>query len=307
MRREIIYLVVALAALLAVYLGVRTDPTGPEAGPGGPLLPEFDAAQAGSLSVHYGGETVSLHRSERGWLVALDGAGDAPADPVMVERALAALSSLDRDEPVSVVPDKHGIFGVDESSALVARAGRAAAPLAVGGRADVGDAVYVRRLDEDEVYLAPGAVRDALPTDPEAWRDLALVRLNVTRVVELVYRSPDEDPAVVAVTATGEGWRLVEPERGLLHPRPPEIVLRAIAAARAEELLDPTGTPRGRREYTLSLTTREGRETVLEVFDAGEDHVIRVEGRGLYRLGRERFDLIERTILSFLEESAALE
>jgi hypothetical protein len=299
-RRELVFLLVALAVLLVVYFTARTGPTAPET-EGGALLPGFSPAGVDTIDISSAGTRVLIARAGDGWTVGSKRDDARPADPLMVEQAIAALASLDRSEVVSVRSSRHEVFGVDRRSAVVVevRNGSPAA-VALGGRGP-GGSVYVRRLDEDEVYAAPGAVAEAFPTDAAAWRDRAVLRFAADRVRELVYRGTGAGGRVVAVRRTPEGWSLSGEKARAVHPRPVELVLTSIASARGTELAEQEGTAGGSARYELTLVMEDGTEARLTVRDDGPDHIIETPGRGSFRMRRERFDLIEKTILSIPE------
>ncbi|MBD3368028.1 MAG: DUF4340 domain-containing protein [Candidatus Eisenbacteria bacterium] len=300
MRRQLFLWLATLAVLLGVYAAVRNGPAGPGAEQAGPLLRDLDPAAVDSLSISSPAGTVELTRSEGPWTVELDDGRTVRADPLMVERAVAALGSLSRDAPVSLNPERRGLFGLGAGSATVVEAGGNVLSLGRGGAN--GNSAYVRLEGDDAVYPAPPSVLEAFPTEREAWRDRAVVRFRRREVRELIYRGHGEEGRVVAIRSTPDGWFLTRPERREAHQRPPDIILLSIAQARAVEFLEPGDADGLPTSYELVLVLSDGSERHIEVLDAGEDNILRVAGRGVFRVDRERFDLIESTILSLLEE-----
>jgi len=299
-KRETIVLLIALAVLIVVYLVVRTGPTGPGS-EGGPLLPDLDPSAIDTVSVLSPTGRVDLARTDGGWVVASDPVEPPPADPVLVERAVAALVSLDRDETASVVAEKHSLFGVSHREATVVRAGRSASGVALGDRSPDGRSVYVRRLDEEEVYLAPGSVADAFPAEAVAWRDRTPARFAPARVTELILSDDVEGTIVLRRSETG--WFLAAPLDAPVEGWTMSVVLKAIETARAEVFLDDGALDPRRAAFELTLLTESGREIVLRVFDAGERHAVAVPGRGVFGVEKERFDLIENTIVSMVRDA----
>ena len=305
MRLRIKLYLLGLLLLAGLYFAFVTGPTGPESVGRGRLIPSLDTALVDSLSVATPDAGASLVRSGGAWMVEATGDSLMFADPLLVDRALTALAALDREEPVSIVAEKHALFGVRQDSSTTVSFGPGGPDILLGKPSPDGRSVYVRRSDESEVYAAPAATAGAFLPNPLDWRDRALVRFDPSAVREFVYRGT-RSPGTVALRLTEDGWSLTVPERRLVHPKPLEIVLGAIRSARAAELIEGHG-PDAKEGFELRLVLEDGTEFELLVREAEDDHIIDILTRGRYRLGRERFDLIEETILSIVDSPEILE
>ncbi|HMN97699.1 MAG TPA: hypothetical protein PKC43_14620 [Phycisphaerales bacterium] len=166
--RTAVVAVAAGAALVVaawVVTGFRTGPgTTPSDGRAA-LLPEL-AARGDSvdrIEVERGGRRMVLARSGDGW-VSADQA-EYPVDPQKVVEILAKLARLQRGEPMTALPARHGELGLawpdeqgDATLVRILAGGDVLSEIVLGQTRFAPPTTFARRLGEDQTWRCPAEV-----------------------------------------------------------------------------------------------------------------------------------------------------
>lgn len=169
-----------------------------------------------------------------------------PADPGVVDRALAAIEELEAERFVTARAENHAELQIDDETGTlvtISRSGGDNVSLVLGRRAKSGG-VLLRRRDSDEVFTGPVALA-ALQTPFEGWRRRKLMDFGPDDVATLAVARPGESTVVLeGVPSEGDHrtWRLGDgverPEGFLLDETAVASRVRALAGLRAIEFVD---------------------------------------------------------------------
>jgi hypothetical protein len=240
MRRETLILLAVLVILAAVYLITQrpfskdtlTEPTVEDL-----FFPGFVAADVDSLSLEGEWIDATLFRVGDGWMIA--GETAMHADASKVGQALDMIAGLPRTELVSVVPEKHAVFEVNEERATLVEAkgdGRVLAAVLVGKRGPSFLKAYVRAPGADEVYLSQRGFPSNVVLELEAWRDREILSFDRSQVTWL---SIDDARARIALSRTAEqAWRMTAPGEGPANASAVDAALAALAGLSASGFED---------------------------------------------------------------------
>ncbi len=167
------------------------------------LFPDLaaQAEQVSSLSILSAGESLTFNRTASGWSLAER--NDYPADGEKLWQTFFGLSELRLVEPKTADPARYQKLdlgdpasadsqareirvqdhtGADLAALIVGRRKQAITVLGEGG-------VYVRRPDEQQSWLASGAL--AVGHDAAFWLDPLILSIPVTRIHRLSIRQHD--------------------------------------------------------------------------------------------------------------------
>lgn len=200
--RVVVWVVVALVAVYAVGSVAGRLVGGGEAG--GELAAALARVSAESVQeVRIAGptDTVVLVRDGAAWKV-----NGFVADSSSVNRLWAAVSGSRVAEVVAENPANHGRLGVAADSAWAVefrRVGGEAARLLLGKSGPIYPSAYARLPHEDRVYLLTGDLRNVVTRPVSDWRDRTIVKVDTSRVHEVVI---ERDGERFAVRRVAEGW-----------------------------------------------------------------------------------------------------
>ena len=185
-----------LAALLAVQvvllaIAVVTT-TGTESRTVAPILANIAAADAERLTIADNLENeMTFARGEAGWV--LPDADDFPLNSAKINETLAKLAGMDTRRLVASNPANFARLEVKEDDfrrRISLQVGESSAVLYLGGSGGA-NTVYVRRADENEVYLGSGLSSWELSTQVSTWLDADYVNVPVDDVLEITVRRED--------------------------------------------------------------------------------------------------------------------
>jgi hypothetical protein len=199
-----------LAALVVVWGALKIFRGGLGDAPQALDLPRLSAPDVDRVDVLTPSETVRLARGPSGgWTV-----NGMPAAADRVNDLLAALSDTGQSsELVARSPGSHARLGVDSSAGRqlrLAMGDRVLLHLVFGSQGRGWQTAYVRRTDENEVYLLNGRLAPLVDADAESWRDrriggavadsIAAIRIERGRRVTVLARADGawrmgDDPA----------------------------------------------------------------------------------------------------------------
>lgn len=247
------------------------------------MFPDLRARQgdAARIEMSSGGSRFTIVRgADGGWIVP--GKGGWPADLDQVKRAINGLVQLDLVERKTANPERHAALrlgapaeGSDSVGLTLADASGTPLAALIAGRVvttpgpATDGAIFVRRPDEDQTWLARGFL--TLQTDEAAWLDKTFVRVAPERIARVVV-SPKEGPEYTLLKgADPAGFSLTDIPDGqqIIAPSAPNGVARALADltfedvrplgafpfAEAEKIVFATGDGLA---VTISLTIEDG-------------------------------------------------
>lgn len=191
---------------------------------GGLAFPGLAARLAGAARIEIGRSDATLVLERRGETWTLPDRGGYPVRGERVRELLVGLTELRLAERRTADPAQLDRLGLDDparpgSTALPLRVldagGASIAELIVGRRrvrtqGNVPEAIYLRRPDEMQAWLAEGRlVADA---DPQLWIDRDIANLPATRLRRAEIQRGGDAPAIVLLRAAAEDeLRVMEP------------------------------------------------------------------------------------------------
>lgn len=198
LRRIILILAVAVLVWggLALMSRSRTD------SPAGLAMPALPPSEVEEVFLGRGADTVRLTNSGSRWAVN----GVPASQGAITAFLLAASDSTARSELIARSANPHERLGVDTAQArrlTVTVAGRPALDLLVGNRGPDFEGFYVRRPDEDAVYLLRGDFAEALARGVEEWRDREILAVAADSIGGITVRLGRE---TYSVARSGRGW-----------------------------------------------------------------------------------------------------
>ncbi len=184
--RSNILLILLLAVQLVLLAISLATSAGTEARPVEPILAGMSAADIDRLSFSDDlGAEVTVARLEGGWV--LPGADDFPVNGDKVDDLLDKLARLDTRRLVATKSANFARLEVGAESfrrKVALLSGDASATLYLGGSGGA-DTVYVRRADEENVFLGLGLNAWELSTQISTWLDASYVSVSQDDILEI--------------------------------------------------------------------------------------------------------------------------
>jgi hypothetical protein len=273
------------------------------------LFPELSAESADVVTIKGKTPALTLARGDTGWMI--ENGRALHADPERVEEALAMLSALTKAELVSIVPDKHAVFEVDDrqgSRVTVRGGGATMADAILGKRGPDLVSIYVRDADSDEVYLSQPGLASVLLRGIDDWRDRRVMDFAARDVATLAIET---ESGRLAIDAGGEtGWQVREPEEAPANAKRVEVVLGTLGRLKAsgfEDGLSPAecgfGTAGGvEPAATVTVELRSGPPQTVWI-GGGDDrdrYVMRADRETVYRVSASTVEHILRDPADFV-------
>lgn len=171
------------------------------------------------LQLVHGDETLTIRRDGTDWGVVERNGYHAKYD--RVKETLLALADLEVLEPKTSRPERYAELGVgepgpgSEATRVTVKAGAdVVADLIVGERAGVGrSGVYVREPDAVQAFLCEGELE--VGTDPSAWIEREILRVDGKEVAGVLVRHPDgEVVRVESSDPSGSKFRVANVPKG---------------------------------------------------------------------------------------------
>ena len=197
-----------LAALLAIQvvllaIAVVTT-TGTESRTVAPILANIAVADIERLTIADNLENeMTFARGDAGWV--LPDADDFPLDSAKIDETLAKLAGMDTRRLVASNPANFARLEVnadDFRRRLTLQAGESSAVLYLGGSGGA-NTVYIRRADDNEVYLGSGLSSWELSTQVSTWLDADYVNVPSDDVLEITVQREDGH---FTFLRDGENW-----------------------------------------------------------------------------------------------------
>jgi hypothetical protein len=234
-------LVTGVLAVFAVWMWYAQRSSDTPPGAGEKVFPGLTAVlnDVDRVMVEGADGTFTLRKRGGEWFV--EEWGGFPAKFETVKATVVGTEALVIDAPKTKRPDRWNDLGVEEpgmggtSLRLQLGAGGETVADLVVGRMKGRDAVYVRRLGEDQAWLAKG--RLAPPRMASGWVDADILTLPAERIQRVVIQHPDGERLTILRTGDAStDWELRELELGheLLSPG----LLSSVASAMSRLTLE---------------------------------------------------------------------
>lgn len=223
-------LLVAQVALLAISV-VTT--AGTESRTVKPILSGIAVADVDRLTIADNLENqMTFARGEAGWV--LPEADDFPLDSAKINDALDKLAGMDTRRLVASNPANFARLEVKEDDfrrRINLQVGESSTVLYLGGSGGA-NTVYLRRADENAVYLGSGLSSWELSTQVSTWLDADYVSVPSDDVLEISVRRADGD---FTFLREGENWTYAGLSEGeIFEDRRMPLVLRNAATIRMQ-------------------------------------------------------------------------
>ncbi len=171
--------VVMMAAFGALVLAAVVVAALPEGG-GGPRLdiPKITGDEIVKIEIaNAEGEDYSLVKEGENWTVTPVG---KKADEKRIERAIKQVASLSAGNLVSKSPDSQSLYEVTDKALAVGVYGASGKSwkLYVGKRSSDERGDYVRKPDDDRVFICPGRLNSTFKNNMNYWRDRLLSKFE---------------------------------------------------------------------------------------------------------------------------------
>jgi len=281
-NRPIIFLLIALA--IAAFVLLIEDPRRPRVDDAGEATfsPGFDSDRVKTIEVSRLIDGARLRRDGERWLVSemitplrnelvIKESGRRPgerwhrADRTRVTSALGSFGGLGRGVVVSTKEENRRLYQVDATGLrvrLLDEAGEAIDDVIIGKNGPDMASSYIRRADEDEVYLVGRALAGVFSPNASDWRELRLWALK------------PEDIAAISVSSKEGSFEVVEGDGRF------DDIARRLSSVSADGFADDPDEDLGDPLMKLVLELKDGDTLRLQIFpaDAGGRHPARFAG-----------------------------
>lgn len=275
------------------------------------LFPGFAADQVSSIEIKVKDKEVRLNKEGDSWLVAT--ADNYPADQESVEKILDKFAELKSKLTVSKSAAKHFQFEVDAVSGIsVVMMGKSdedvLAHLFVGKIGSDFTSTYIRKAEQDAVFLADGYLKSLFDKGARGWRDRKIFDFDTNQVQRLTLASQDKE--TIAIESQGDGnWQIIEPE---VSPGKKDAVdkiisdISKLSADNFAEKKEPTEEGADPlKEYkldeplsTFTVDLKDGSVRILHVGDqSNQSFYVKKEGQDtVFMLYKSKIDRIFKDI-----------
>lgn len=281
-------LVVAVGAF--IFFVERHQPTSDErAERADRVFDRLEPDEVTSIELRTGHGPIRLARTGERW--RLTAPLDYPADTATVRTLLQALAELDTDRSLAIDEVDPGDYGLDSPTLGVVAESLDGTrfSLEVGEEMPLGSKRAVRREEDDEILLCPGAFVTHLDREVDDWRSRDVVDV-LERDLASVEITTTEDR--IHVVQVGESWQLNAPVADLADAEQMRSLVSELNALRISEFL-PVDTDVSQLgfdtpEYRIVLKRADAEAQVtLELARPVDDEtsvVVRRNGDDLFRI-----------------------
>jgi|GEM_PF-1149165 hypothetical protein len=280
--RPFYYLSIAVAVAIAIILIEKPGMWRTEDDSADYFVPDYDSAKVMRIEIEQLLGGAKLKREGKRWLVSglitplkedlLKKEGRKKpavrwrlADGSRVNGALGVFGGLERGALVSTNPKKRALYQVDDQTGLRVR-------LQGEGKHNILDVIigkngpdfassYIRRADQDEVYLVPRTLTGRFSPMVDDWRERNLWTVDVDDVTAMEVRSPQ---GAYSLTRSKDkmSWTLKTINGGQLDNESAMGYVRKLAQVRAVGFADDVDTKSAglnEPEIAVSITTVDGK------------------------------------------------
>lgn len=284
------------------------------------VLPAFEPAAVRSVLIRFPSNDIVILRTNDAWEVALPERRPAQAD--RVENLLRQIAELQGRSVLSASelrarPQAAAEFGLNPPAVTIALANPSGQlELLLGARSVNGRQVFYQAAGVLGIFATDAALLDALPTDPDGWRDRTLIPLDRLEFDRLRVSTAGTAFTLARNPATGL-WEMVEPRPARADSERVGILLRQLSFLQVLHFVAPTSAPPadaiGLQQPRLTLSLGRGPRDVYQltfgatvtnapaVFArrAGSDDLLAVPLDAVELLRLSYKDLLDRRVLRF--------
>lgn len=284
MRPRTLLVLVVLGCLAVAggwYFGTAQQPNGQQAFNAGRLMfPDLAPRlqEAARIEITHQDKTTAIARHDGTW--GLVDRGGYPVQGAKLRGMLTALTELRLVEPRTTDPaqfsrlgleDPNGKQGTSNLLRVLDASGKPLVALIVGHRrvrtqGNVPEQVYVRRLDDNQTWLAEGSLQ--VDADPQQWFDRDIMNIGHARIASVAVTHDDEK---LEFARDGEKLALKSPaEHPPLDDYKVDDVDRALESLTFQDVQtdkDPVGDQQGQSVYTAG----DGLAVTATVFKGDKD------------------------------------
>ena len=212
-KNTLILLLVAGAIFAFIVLFEKKQPTTAEARDRAGRVLQFDRDEVNSITIKNSEMKIELRKGENSQWRLEEPVKDR-ADSMAVNQLFTTAESLRHDAVIGndgkgVEKDQIKDFGLASSEIKVRFSGPAKPiELLIGKDAAVDGKVYVRRDDENVVYVIPNELKNQLTKKADEFRDHKLTDLAATQVNRLLLKSAAGE---IELQKKDEQWSLIKP------------------------------------------------------------------------------------------------
>jgi hypothetical protein len=276
-------LILVVVAILAVaggwYYGIRPEPAEHATSASGSLVfPDLaeKLQNAAKIEVQHQGTTLVIAKEGDRW--GLPDRGGYPVSQSKLHELFNALTELRITESRTSDPSEFNRLGVEDPNDKTATsnllrvldaAGKPIAELIVGHRrvrtqGNVPESVYIRRVGQNQAWLAEGSL--SVDADPQLWIERDIMNVAGDKVAGVVVTRPDE-----TLTFAREGDKLVlktPADAPKLDDYKLEDVMRSLESLTLTDVKPASQEP-GDKIGTGVFTTNDGETITATVFKVG--------------------------------------
>jgi len=270
--RPILILLVLVAAL-GTYLYVYELPQAEQEGKKEKLV-AIDKEGVTGVALTYPDREIELKKDERGWRLVKP--VDAPADEVVVKGLIATVSDAEVQKTIADAPADLAPFGLDKPTVtirLTAKDGQQTPAVAVGKNTAIGGKTYVRKGDEQKLYLTTSTVGFGLNKQVKDLRDKQVMVFQDDAVSAVEIAPAGEAP--VKVTRKDKDAWTVDPGDHPADSTEVRSYLSSVRATRATDFPDDGATDLAKYgldhpRLTVRVTTSTAGAAPLTLLLGGE-------------------------------------
>ena len=174
------------------------------------LFPNFNKEQVAKIEIVAKGETTTLSKQNKQWVVA--SMDNYPADNDSVDDLFTKVAEFDNANQVSDNPDNQAEFQVNSSGTevkLMDANDKLLAHLFVGKNTPGFLSSYVRVADSNDVYTAKGYLQSVFDKGTRTWKDRKIFDFNKDIVTQINIISAEE---TVELRLDAENkWQMLQP------------------------------------------------------------------------------------------------
>jgi len=242
----------------------------------GLLFPELQIEQVHKLLVKKADETTTtLQKRNDLWYVDTD-KENYPADPQLINEAIKTLQALKKINLASRKKGKHALFQVKEKMgmevSLFDQENTELARLIVGKNGPDFFSTYIRKADENEVFLYERYLKGHYDKSVSNWRDKKIFDFDAEEVTEI--KITKEEETIVLSKDTKENWHIEKPISLLAQNKEVEKIITIFCSLKAsdfadEAVLQKSGLADPARR--ISATLKDGKTKTLFIGNNKED------------------------------------
>lgn len=255
-KRSIIYLVAVLILAAVIFWVEKPESSRIKTASKSDFIPDYDTADIASFEVDQFLEGARLKREGEKWLVTdfttpaekelLEKEGkEIPsekwyrADRPRVMSAIGIFSNLEEGALVSDNPEKRSLYQVDAAGVHAKgldSTGKVIFDVVIGKNGPDFASAYIRRLNEDKVYLVHQPIVGQFSPRVNDWRDRKLWSVEPSSIKEISVESPKGSWKMKKTEA--EEWELSEPKGAKFDSKKAKELANKLSRVNAKDFAD---------------------------------------------------------------------